>query len=148
MKKIFLLLALVAVTFPQLATAQAPDAYGNYTVGTATDTAKPNTTKSQKIKVNGSHDKGITAQYFLDQITDTITGYVSVWWSLDNISYQPYPGADSFAISAATDLHKGWFLNTKVNGNPVNWLDFRTRCPSNTTNSTGKAKLTTTLLPY
>jgi hypothetical protein len=148
MKKIMFLIALFAVTFPHISQAQSSDALGNYTVGTATDTAKPNTTKSQKIKVMGSHDKGITVQYFLDQITDTITGYASVWVSIDNITYVQHPTADSIAISAATDCKKIWYLNTQANGNPVNWIDIRTRCPSNTTDATGKAKLNTKLLTY
>lgn len=151
MKKVLLLIAIMAVTFPQIAQAQSnasqQDSYGNYTVGGLTDTAKPNTTKTQTAPVR-SHERGVTVQYYLDQVTDTITGYVSIWVSLDNITYVPHPTADSFAISAATDLKKIWYLNTKVNGNPVNFIQVRTRCPSNTTNSTGKAKLTTKLLLY
>jgi len=117
------------------------------TVGTVTDTAKGNTTKTQTVFV-GTADNGITIHYFLDHLTDSITGYASVWGSLDGVKYAPYPGIDSVAISAAVDVSKLWFINTYANRNPVKYIQIKTRCASNTTNATSKAKLTTKVLPY
>lgn len=118
-----------------------------YTVGTTRDTAKSNTTKTQTLAI-GTADVGVTLAYHLDQITDTITGHVSVWCSINGTTYFPYPSIDSVAISAATDVYKMWFINTKVNGNPIRSIQVRTRCPSNTTNATSKAKLNTELYTY
>lgn len=135
------IMACVGLTFaPPAAHAQ------DYVVGTARDTAKPNTTKHQKIAV--ASPGGMTVTYKCTQVADSITGYVSVWGSLNDTTYFPWPGADSFAISAAVNLEKGWLLRTPEQSNPIKWLDIRTRCPSNTTNTTGKAKVDTRLRLY
>lgn len=145
MKKIFILLLAAAAFIVTPASAQ--DYLGNWLIGTATDTAKPNTTKNQTIKLTDP-SKGITVQYWLQSVADSITGYASVWASIDNITYAPYPGADSVALVAHADTKKLWFLSTHQNLNPVKYVQVRTRCPSNTTNATGKAKLNTKLSQY
>ena len=145
MKKVFVLL--IAAVFVTMFTPSAKAQIGKiWDVGGSTDTAKPNTTKTQTVSTN--HAGGTTIQYRLDQITDTVTGYVSVWCSLDGVTYFPHPTADSVAIAAATDVYKVWFINTRVNGNPVKFLRLITRCPSNTTNSTGKAHIRAKMFPY
>lgn len=147
MNKVMILLALLLTFTAASASAQKKDAIGNFLIGNWNDSVKSNTTKIQKIAV-GTPSNGITVQYFLDQVTDTITGVVSVWCSLDDSTYTPYPGADSVTISAATDVRKMWFLNTKAAGNGVRYIAIHTRCPSNTTNSTSKARLRTKLWGY
>lgn len=138
---LLIIMACVGLIFaPPAAHAQ------DYIVGSARDTAKPNTTKRQKLAVVSPG--GITVSYKCTQITDTITGYVSLWASLNDTTYFPWPGADSFAIAAATNLEKGWFLRTPDLSNPIKWLEVRTRCPSNTTNATGKAKVDSRLRVY
>lgn len=148
MKKILMLLiAAGALTATTTATAQKTDPQGNFYVGTATDTARGNATKVQSSDVS-EPGKGYTLQVLVHPLTDTITGYVSIWASLDGTTYLPYPGVDSVAISAATDCKKLWFLNTHVAGNPVKKIQVHTRCASNTTNATSKAKVTSKLWPY
>lgn len=150
MKHLKFILALLMLTFALPAAntfAQKMDEKGNYYVGTTTDTAKPNTTKKQAIAV-GSASTGVTLQYNLTQLTDTCVGYVSVWASLNGTTYAPYPGIDSVAVSAATNVSKIWLINTKANNNPVKYIEVRTRLTSNTTNATGKAKVTTIMNPY
>lgn len=143
-KMIFVTIALLMIACHTKTFAQTPTVH---TMGTTTDTAKANTTKTQTLAV-GTNNVGVTIAYHLDQITDTITGHVSVWCSIDGSTYFPYPSIDSVAISAATDVYKMWFINTKVNNNPVRFIQVRTRCPSNTTNATSKAKLNTKLYTY
>lgn len=140
------LLGLAVLTFAPPATNTASGQTVSI-VGTRTDTAKSNTTKTQKVFV-GNNSQGITLSYNLHHLTDTITGYVSVWGSVDDSTYAPYPGLDSVAIAAVGDVSKLWFVNTKASPNPVKYIKIYTRCPSNTTNATSKAKVTSKVLPY
>lgn len=147
MKKILMLLLAAGALTATPASAQKQDPQGNFYVGTAFDTARGNATKVQSADVSDPA-KGYTLQVLVHPLTDTITGVVSVWASLDGTTYLPYPGLDSVTITAATDCKKLWFVNTHVAGNPVKKIQVRTRCASNTTNATSKAKVTSKLWPY
>lgn len=146
MRKIVTLFAAALLIFAAPAIAQKTDKLGNNLFGEWNDSVKSNTTKVQKIKV--ASPGGITIQAQGTHVADTITGYVSVWCSLDDSLYVPFPGADSVAISATADVGKMWFLNNKEEGNKVQWIELRWRCPSNTTNSTSKMRLRSKLFRY
>lgn len=135
--KLTILFALAVLIFAPPATAQLNR------IGTALDTAKPNTTKLQTLKWESATTA--TVQYNLHSLTDSLTGYVSLWASIDGATYAPYPGADSVAIVAHTDVNKLWFLFPKPQVNQIRFLQIRTRCPSNTTNTTGKGYITSNL---
>lgn len=147
MKKLLMLLLAAGALSATPASAQVKDPVGNAYIGTATDTAKGNATKVQSSDVSDP-TKGYTVQYTLRHLTDTVTGVASVWASLDGATYVPYPGLDSVTITATADVAKMWFVNTHVAGNPVKKIQVRTRCVSNTTNATSKAKVTSKLWPY
>lgn len=114
--------------------------------GAQQDTAKSNTTKLQTKMVESK--KGITIQYSLTHATDTVTGYVSVWGSIDGVTFCPYPGADSVAITATGNINKLWFLAQPPTTNPIRVFQVRTRCPSNTTNASSKAYIKTNIWLY
>ena len=148
MKKLLVILiaAVSVTTFTHSAKAQEVNAKEIvYDLGTTHDTAFGNGTKSQTGKV--SKGGGVTVQYKLHELNDSCAGYVSVWGSLDNITFFPYPGADSVQITTATtDIKKGWFLATHVNGNPVLYIDVRTRLTTSYT--VGKATVRSKVYPY
>jgi len=144
MKKFFqILLALsliLTVAAPQKAEAQL------YKIGTSTDTARQLAIKTQSLTVGSK--KGVTIQYWFRQLTDTCTGYASLWGSIDGVTFCQYPSADSVAIAAATDTRKLWFLATDANKNPIQYIQVRTRLATNTTTATAKGKVTTHAWTY
>lgn len=141
-----MILAVSVTAFTHSATAQTTvNPKGEvFQVGTLTDTARGNSTTHQTSSVPPGG--GITVQYWMDQINDSCAGYVSVWGSLDNITYFPYPGADSVAVTVGVDIKKGWFLSKGNERNPVKYLDVRTRLTTSYT--VGKAKVKTKLYQY
>jgi len=140
MKHLLGLLALCVLLFA--APAPAAIAQGSlFKIGTATDTARQLTTKTQTATIGSK--KGITVQYWFKQLTDTCTGYASIWGSIDGVTYAQWPSADSVAIAAATDTKKLWFLATDANKNPIQYIQVRTRLATNTTTATAKGKVTT-----
>lgn len=146
MKKLLMLLMLVMLVFVTGAMAQVKDNKGNLLVGYWNDTVKSNTTLRQKINIGTQ--SGITISYRLTQVTDTITGVASVWCSIDDTTWVKHPTLDSITISAATNAQHIWYVNTKANGLAVRQFEVRTRCPSNTTNSTSKARVRTKVFQY
>lgn len=137
---------LVMLVFVTGAMAQVKDNKGNLLVGYWNDSVKSNTMLRQKINIGTQ--SGITISYRLTQVTDTITGVASVWCSIDDTTWAKYPNIDSIAISAKTDLEYIWHINNKADGLDVRYFEIRTRCPSNTTNSTSKARVRTKVFPY
>lgn len=149
MKKLFvLLIAATVMTFSHPAQAQLTNNPKGevFSAGSKTivDTAFGNTTKHQISPV--SPGGGVTVQYWMDQINDSCAGAVSVWGSIDNITYAPYPGADSVAVTAGVDIKKLWFLSKFNEKNPVKYIDIRTRLTS--TYTVGKAKVRTKVYTY
>ena len=124
--------------------APAPAAHAQgylFKIGTSTDTAKQLVTKTQTATVGSK--KGLTVQYWFQKLTDTCTGYVSIWGSVDGTTYAPWPSADSQAITATNDVKKLWFLATDASKNPIQYIQVRTRLATNTTTATAKGKVTT-----
>lgn len=150
MKHLLILLSAVALmTFSRPATAQVyrPDRANDKT--NYQDTALGNATLHNIFKTESQG--GTTLQYAFDNITDTTTGYASLWGSVDGNDYFPMPGADSVAITAHAPVRKGWFVCATVTGpddNPIRFIDVRTRLVSNTTNASSKGYVRTRLYRY
>lgn len=147
MKKLFaIILAVSVISFTHSARGQstANPTFKVFDVGTTHDTAHGNATFHQISSV--SPGSGLTVQYRLDQINDSCAGAVSIWGSIDNIDYFPYPGADSVAITAGVDIWKGWLLVAPPAKVGIKFLDVRTRLTSTYTVCKGKVK--TKVLPY
>ena len=139
-------LPISAVTLTTAATAQTTiNPKGEvFVMGSLSDTAFGNTTKCQTSPV--SPGGGVTVQYWLDQINDSCAGYASVWGSIDNVTFAPWPGADSVAITVGVDIKKLWFLRNYSEKNPVKYVQVRTRLTTSYT--VGKAKVKTKVFPY
>lgn len=146
MKKLFVLLIAATVMTSHPAKSQVINPKSEiFTVGTLVDTAFGNSTKTQTAAAT-TKGGGITVQYTIQQLNDSCAGYVSVWCSIDNVHYFPYPGADSVAISVGVNFTKGWFLATAANKNPIKSIQVRTRLTS--TYTVGKATVKTKYYPY
>ncbi len=126
-----------------------------YSMGTnVQDTALGNATKKQTTFVGSQ--AGITITVAIDHVTDTATGYVSLWGSTDGTAadYVPVPGADSVAITYNGAVRKAWLVGSAAGTipisrtNPFKYYQVRTRLVSNTTNASSKVYVRSRLLTY
>lgn len=148
MKRMLLAACLILASASATLAQDVPVVYSMNTHAVG-DTVLGATTMLNSKKVTDK--KSITVEATATRVTDTITVTLSVWGSVDGITYAPWPGADSLTttlLAANTPVSKMWFLSVPPATSQVQFYQVRARCASNTTNASSKAAIRSRIYCY